>query len=81
MPTHRIYVFRMNLRTTSDFCPTRHQPSGLYNQDSVYCAVQTGPLNKTRYVSSSQVIVDPLLYPFSLISALRTIQNRGVRGT
>ena len=50
---HRIYVFRIYLRTNSDLYHLQHKLIGFYNQmKSVYSEVRTGSLNKTVCSSS-----------------------------
>jgi len=45
LPTQCIYMFCVDLRTNSDKFPIKHQLTGFYNRNGVYCVVRTGYLN------------------------------------
>jgi hypothetical protein len=63
-------VFGIYLRTNSELCHLHHKLIGFYNQEeSVYCAVQTGSLNK-GVCTSSLTLSNPIFLPPAYSPAL-----------
>ena len=51
----RVFVFCMDLGTTSEFCPVQNWLIFLTEKENVYCAVRNISLNKTDCISSLKV--------------------------